>query len=152
MKNSRIVFTALISLGFFGFYQQPVAAGCTNYEAIGWFTDISTGKRSKDIVGTSFRCGSAYSSGGGFRSTDLNVSTAICVIEEMCTDPSFELNTTYVSVSNGDSIVNERSEGEVISFTRDSITVKAENSLVSYTWLDGKYIPCYGCQGTSKVN
>jgi len=135
------LFLSLISLTFHGVYQPPAQAGCASYEAVGWFTNQSTGERSKEITGKSFRCGNAYSAGGGFRSEDLTVTTTICVIEEICTDTNFELNTTYVSINQADSMASEQVKGEVLAWSKDSITIKAKNSPISYSWIDGKYIP-----------
>ncbi|KZR84216.1 hypothetical protein PMIT1342_00139 [Prochlorococcus marinus str. MIT 1342] len=145
-RLSSSLLLTLVSLAFHGVHQQPAVAGCANYEAVGWFTNAVTGERSKDIAGTSFRCGNAYSAGGGFRSTDLTVTTTVCINEEMCTDTRFEPNTTYVSINQGKSVSSEQHKGEILSFTRDSITVKVENSPISYSWKDGKFIPCYECQ------
>ncbi len=144
-RFSSSLLLTLVSLTLAGVYQPHAVAGCANYEAVGWFTNAFTGERSKDIAGTSFRCGYAYSAGGGFRSTDLTVSTAICINEEMCTDHRFELNTTYVSINQGKSASSEQNKGEILSFTRNSRTVKVEHSPISYSWKDVKYIPCYGC-------
>ncbi len=145
MKNPRILVKALISLIFLCFYQQPTIAGCANHEAIGWTTNINTGKRSENISGKSFRCGNAYSSGGGFRSSDLTVSTTICLKEEMCQDNGFEPNMTYISIGNDDSMKPVSVEAEVVAITKNFITVRAKNSPISYTWRDGKYMPCHGC-------
>ncbi|HGY5537080.1 MAG TPA: hypothetical protein ACN46Q_08985 [Prochlorococcus sp.] len=108
---------------------------------MGWFTNQSTGERSKEITGKSFRCGNAYSAGGGFRSADLKVTTTICTIEEICTDTNFELNTTYVTINQPDSMASEQVKGDVLAWSKDSITIKAKNSPISYSWKDAKYIP-----------
>ncbi len=150
-RFSSSLLLTLVALAFHGVHQQPVVAGCANYEAVGWFTNAVTGERSKDIAGTSFRCGNAYSAGGGFRSSDLTVTTTVCIKEEMCTDHRFEPNTTYVSINQGKSVSSEQNKGEVISFTRDSITVKLENSPISYSWKEGKFITCYECQVSKGV-
>ncbi len=140
-RFSSSLLLTLVSLTLAGVHQQPVVAGCANYEAVDWFTNAVTGERSKDIAGTSFRCGNAYSAGGGFRSEDLTVTTTICVIEEICTDTNFELNTTYVSINQADSMASEQVKGEVLAWSKNSITIKAETSPISYSWIDGKYIP-----------
>ncbi|MFL0728036.1 MAG: Paralytic/GBP/PSP peptide [Prochlorococcus sp.] len=126
---------------FYGVYQPPAQAGCASYEAVGWFTNQSTGERSNEIRGRSFRCGNAYSAGGGFRSADLKVTTTICTIEEICTDTNFELNTTYVTINQPDSMASEQVKGDVLAWSKDSITIKAKNSPISYSWKDAKYIP-----------
>ncbi|HGY5553969.1 MAG: Paralytic/GBP/PSP peptide [Prochlorococcus sp.] len=135
------LFLSLISLTFYGVYQPPAQAGCASYEAVGWFTNQSTGERSNEIRGRSFRCGNAYSAGGGFRSADLKVTTTICTIEEICTDTNFELNTTYVTINQPDSMASEQVKGDVLAWSKDSITIKAKNSPISYSWKDAKYIP-----------
>ena len=144
-RLSSSLLLTLVSLAFHGVHQQPAVAGCANYEAVGWFTNAVTGERSKDIAGTSFRCGNAYSAGGGFRSSDLTVTTTVCINVQMCTDSRFETNTTYVSINQWKSVSSEQHKGEILSFTRDSITVKVENSPISYSWKDGKFIPCNEC-------
>ncbi len=135
------LFLSLISLTFYGVYQPAAQAGCASYEAVGWFTNQSTGERSNEIRGRSFRCGNAYSAGGGFRSADLKVTTTICTIEEICTDTNFELNTTYVTINQPDSMASEQVKGDVLAWSKDSITIKAKNSPISYSWKDAKYIP-----------
>ena len=135
------LFLSLISLTFYGVYQPPAQAGCASYEVVGWFTNQSTGERSNEIRGRSFRCGNAYSAGGGFRSADLKVTTTICTIEEICTDTNFELNTTYVTINQPDSMTSEQVKGDVLAWSKDSITIKAKNSPISYSWKDAKYIP-----------
>lgn len=135
------LFLSLISLTFYGVNQPPAQAGCASYEAVGWFTNQSTGERSNEIRGRSFRCGNAYSAGGGFRSADLKVTTTICTIEEICTDTNFELNTTYVTINQPDSMASEQVKGDVLAWSKDSITIKAKNSPISYSWKDAKYIP-----------
>ena len=135
------LFLSLISLTFHGVYQPPAQAGCASYEAVGWFTNQSTGERSNEIRGRSFRCGNAYSAGSGFRSADLKVTTTICTIEEICTDTNFELNTTYVTINQPDSMASEQVKGDVLAWSKDSITIKAKNSPISYSWKDAKYIP-----------
>ena len=135
------LFLSLISLTFYGVYQPAAQAGCASYEAVGWFTNQSTGERSNEIRGRSFRCGNAYSAGAGFRSADLKVTTTICTIEEICTDTNFELNTTYVTINQPDSMASEQVKGDVLAWSKDSITIKAKNSPISYSWKDAKYIP-----------
>ncbi len=121
-RLSSSLFLTLVSLTLAGIHQPPAVAGCANYEAVGWFTNAVTGERSKDIAGRSFRCGNAYSAGGGFRSSDLIVTMTICVKEVMCTDPRFEPNTTYVSINQGKSVSSEQHKGEILLFTSNSTT------------------------------
>jgi hypothetical protein len=38
-------------------------------------------------------------------------------------------------------MASEQVKGEVLAWSKDSITIKAKNSPISYSWKDGKYIP-----------
>ena len=151
-RFSSSLFLALVSLTLAGVHQQPVVAGCANYEAVGWFTNAVSGERSKDIAGTSFRCGNAYSAGNGFRSSELTVTTTVCLKAKICKGGNYDQNSSYVSINQGDSATTEQYKGAVLTPAKFSMTVKPENSPISYSWTYGKFIPCYGCQVFSGKN
>ena len=120
---------------------QKAQAGCHRYEAVGWFIDKQSGKRSADFHGKGQGCGNAISGFESFRSKGFSVRWDQCFEHApSCTQPG----ALFVRTSHLSDI---REAGKIRRFKHLLTTVycvEQNDSSIEYCWKLSKYITATG--------